>query len=43
MNISINYVLLILSYKIPHQNENELNLDVSGRQVVFRIDTASNS
>ena len=42
MNISIKYVLFILVYKIFHQNEDELSLDVTGRQVVFRIETALN-
>ena len=42
MNILIKYILLILFYKILYQNENEISLDVTGIQVVFRIETALN-
>ena len=42
MNILIKYVLLILFYKILYQNENKISLDVTGIQVVFRIETALN-
>ena len=41
MNILIKCVLLILFDKILHQNENKISLDVTGIQVVFRIETAS--
>ena len=40
MNISIQYVLTILIHKILHQNENDLSLEVKGRQVVFWIEIA---
>ena len=43
MTILIKYILLILFYKILHQNENEISLDVTGIQVVaLRIETALN-
>ena len=40
MNISIQYVLLILIHKTPQQDEKDLSLDVKGRQVVFWIEIA---
>ena len=40
MNILIKCVLLILFDKILYQNENKISLDVTGIQVVFRIETA---
>ena len=36
----MEYVLLILLHKIFHQNENDLRLDIKGRQVVFWIEIA---
>ena len=38
MNISIQYVLLILIHKLLQQDEKILSLDVKGRQVVFWIE-----
>ena len=42
MNILNKYVLLILVKKILNQNENEISLDVTSIQVIFRIETALN-
>ena len=36
----MQYVLLILLHKILHQNENDLSLNIEGRQVVFWIEIA---
>ena len=42
MNFLIKYLLLILFKKILYQNENEISLDVTSTQVIFRIETALN-
>ena len=40
MNISIQYVLLVLIHKILQQDEKDLSLDVKRREILFWIGIA---